>query len=144
MWLTLWRRVYPAIRFTMWLTLWRRVYPAIRFTMWRGELAATSHAALLPGAWVKPWKSPTFLIQRGLPSGNRRLAQNANLRQPAGLPLHAVRESECAIVVPTRRDRIDVWWTLATESGEPSSRTDKQISLDGADNLIDALRLLVA
>jgi hypothetical protein len=37
---------------------------------------------------------------------------------------------------------MDVWWTLATESGEPSSRTDKQLSLDGADDLIDALHLL--
>ncbi len=32
-----------------------------------------------------------------------------------GLPPHEVRESEEAIMVPAR-DRIDVWWNLATES----------------------------
>ena len=52
-----------------------------------------------------------------------------------------MRESEKAIVVPPR-DRIDVWWNLATELGgrEPGLTEDQSVfSLDGADDLIDAL-----
>ena len=42
---------------------------------------------------------------------------------PASLRIE-VRESEKAIMVP-QRDRIDVWWNLATVHGEPATRTDK-------------------
>jgi hypothetical protein len=40
-------------------------------------------------------------------------------------------------------DRIDVWWNLATDHGEPTARPDEQILLDGADDLIDAVLLLM-
>lgn len=41
-----------------------------------------------------------------------------------------------------RRDRIDVWWNLATGLRRTKTRTDKtsaRFSLDGADNLIDVI-----
>ncbi|HET7214033.1 MAG TPA: hypothetical protein VFL79_10620, partial [Terriglobia bacterium] len=56
-----------------------------------------------------------------------------------GLPLKSKRESEKAIMVP-RRDRIDVWWNLATvpwRTKKPGRKTG--FVLDGTDNLIDAL-----
>jgi len=49
------------------------------------------------------------------------------------------RESEKAIMVRQPTDRIDVWWNLATDQGEPEPGPTKDFSLDEADDLIDAM-----
>ena len=51
---------------------------------------------------------------------------------PTSAPGEGVR------IMVSARDRIGVWWNLATESMRATHQDDNTISLDGADDFIDA------